>query len=182
MAELADTLAPTEADRLDQAEAWVRAYCRWHIAPERDEELHLDGPGGRVLVLPSLYVSAISEVTENGVILDPATDYEWSGSGYICRTGSTWASWENPQAYSTYRGVGWWATGPRSITVTLTHGYPDVPPDVTAVVQAVASRMAGNPSGLTQQTVGPFTEVYGSSLLGPLEAGVLSGYRLPSRP
>lgn len=177
MAELATTLTPTEEDRLDQAEAMVRTYCGWHIAPSREETVVLDGPGSQVLLLPSLYVTAIASVVEAGVELDPANDYQWSRSGVVNRWyGATW-----PDAGTC--GHGWWTSQLRGIEVTMTHGYETVPVEVTGVVQAIASRLIDNPSGLQQQTVGPFSETYSGagSALGAAEEAILGKYLLPWR-
>jgi hypothetical protein len=188
MAELADTLTPTEDDRLAQAEAMVRSYCGWHIAPNRDDTLTLDGDGGTVLVLPSLNVTEVLSVTVQGIVLDP-TDYAWSQAGFITRVPSYANSWNTGYtSWSDGEWSGgwywWWPDAPRSIVVELTHGYDPVPPEVSAVVQAIAGRLVDNPTGLEQQTVGPFTEKYGGagSALGSAELGVLSRYRLPGRP
>ena len=192
--ELATDLAPSETDRLLQAEAFVRAYCGWHIAPSRDETITLDGPGGLVLTLPSLHVTAITSVTENGTLLVEGTDYSWSSAGFIQRIG--WASgWDmaedNLGGPNSVPAWGWWTAQLQGITVELTHGFDEVPPEVKGAVQGLAQQLVDNPSGLEQQTVGPFTERYGTTggggLLFTLGAGgsslsALDKYRLPRRP
>ena len=59
-AELATSLAPTEADRLLQAEALVRGYCGWHIAPSRSETITVRTFGGTSVMLPSLLVTEVA--------------------------------------------------------------------------------------------------------------------------
>jgi hypothetical protein len=54
--------------------AEVRAFCGWHIAPEVTETLTLDGPGGYVLVLPTLHLVDLVSVTNDGTAI---TDPEW---------------------------------------------------------------------------------------------------------
>src|SRR4051812_23456089 len=106
--------APTKPLADDQAVAFVQTYCGWHIAPSVTETLTLDGGGGNVLVLPSLYVTDVAAITENGITLDPALDYQWSEAGMVRRS---WAT----GYWSGYSGR-WWSCEYRSITVELTHG------------------------------------------------------------
>lgn len=168
MAELADTLTATDDDRLDQAEAAVRGYCRWHIAPSRSESVTLQPSHSPVLMLPSLHVAAVASVTEDGVTLDAAS-YNLDGRGWLTRT------WGN------------WSTGP--VVVSMTHGHADIPADVTGVVQAVAQRAIDGTAGAASwsRTDGPFASSanYGSSANGkflPSELGTLDRYKLPPRP
>lgn len=146
MPELADELTATDADRLLQAEQAVRDYCGWHIAPSRTQTVTLRGTASPNLMLPSLYVTAVTSVTVDGAPQVEGVDYDVHREGYLSR-----------------RGWGWW-TG-ESIVVVFTHGYDGaaVPPSVTAAVQALAQNAIGNPAALTRKTVGPFTEQYGSS-------------------
>ena len=109
MTELASELVSAPEDRLAQAEAMVRAWCGWHIAPERDEVLTLDGPGGAHLTLPSLHVVDVASVVENGELLDPANGlYTWSAAGIITKTGTPTGGPSRPAA------PGWPAAGPPS--------------------------------------------------------------------
>lgn len=157
----------TPAEATARAEAEVRAYCGWHIAPEKTETLTLDGPGGTLLVLPSLRVSAVTSLADNGTQLDPA-GFAWSAAGVVRRTGNTWAE------------------ALRGITVTLTHGYPDMPLDVTAVIERLAARAQDGPSLYSQ--VGAVSYASGedglpaSGSLTLLDRMVLDRYRLPPRP
>lgn len=168
-AELATSLVATEAERLEQAEALVRAYCGWHIAPSRtDVEVTLIGDGSSVLVLPSLYVTAVSELTQGGTALVADTDYAWSESGVL----------------TSY----YWGTG--SVVVTFTHGYAEPPADVTAIVQAVAQRALDNPGSRPREQAGPFADTFSQSgfnqapalALLDAEKAILDRYRIPPRP
>ena len=183
--ELATTLEPSVTDRLLQAEAMVRTWCGWHIAPERDDTFTLDGTGGPNLVLPTLHLTAVTSVTENGTLLDPdVPDYQWSQAGIITRV--RWADWQWFDASrfdADLPGPDAWSNQDQAIVVEVTHGYADVPADVTSVVQRVAQRLVDNPAGLIQETVGPFHNQYGTSdLLTPGDLAVLARYRLPVRP
>ena len=167
--------APPKPAVDDQAVAFVQTYCGWHIAPELDETLTLDGPGGWALTLPSLHVVSIASVTENGTALVEDSDYTWSESGIIRRR--CWAN--DPEVWA----PGWWSCEYRSIVVELTHGYPDWPPELAAVIGTISDRLKDNPTGLEQITVGPFSEKYatGGAALSAGEHFVLDAYRLPKR-
>ena len=51
---------------LDAASAAVRRYCGWHIGPVAEETLVLDGPGGDLLVLPTLRLEAVTAFWTEG--------------------------------------------------------------------------------------------------------------------
>lgn len=165
-AELADSLLSTEDDRLSQAEAVVRAYCGWHIAPSRTETVTVEACGGTSLNLPSLYVTEVTAVTDNGtdVSLD---DFAVRSYGVLDLYGGFW--------------------GYRTVEVAMTHGYPGVPPDVTAVVQRVAARAISDPGAAQQvgQVRFAVSLTQGAALGGTLsdyDRELLAPYRIPRRP
>lgn len=164
MPDLALDLAPTDDDRLLQAEGLVRSYCGWHIAPSRDEAVSLRGRGDQVLTLRSLYVTAVSSVTSDGTALAVDDEYLWSTAG-VLTAASTWAA-------------------DAVVEVVFTHGYDDAPPEVTGVVQAVAQRAVNNPGSLAQEATGPFNSRHagtGAALeLLDAEKAILDRYRLPA--
>lgn len=169
-AELATTLTVTEAERLLQAEALVRSYCGWHIAPSRADAVEtLRGYGGQPLLLRSLHVTAVTSVVDGGTTLALTDDYVWNANGVIMR-------------------VGYWGTG--DVVVTYTHGYDEPPADVTAIVQSVAQRAVNNPGSLVRKQVGPFGDTYSQTgfnqslpiALLDAEKEILDHYRIPPRP
>lgn len=167
-AELATSLTATEAERLMQAEALVRGFCGWHIAPARTvTTAQIRGTGRRTLMLPSLYVTAVSAVSDDSTTLTVEDDYTWSTAGILTRHGL-------------------WST--KYVTVTYTHGYATTPAEVTAIVQAVAQRAVDNPGSMTRRTVGPFTDAYSATGAGQVatlalldsEKEALRRYRIPA--
>lgn len=164
MPELATGPIASDADRLLQAEATVRAHCGWHIAPPRTETLVLDGSASPVLTLPTLHLTDVSAVAVDGVALIAGTEFAWSSSGYLLRLAEAVWPWK-----------------PRSIVVTITHGHPTAPPEVASVVQAIAARMGSNTAGLASKTAGPFSETYATEMFG-YERAALDRHRLPARP
>jgi hypothetical protein len=162
MAELAETLAPADDDeRLDQAESVVRDHCGWHIAPSRTDTVRIYGaPLGTPILLPSMYVTGIVSVTDQGTLVDP-TLYDFEQAGILRRTDG-----------------GCWASGYGAIEVEFIHGYASVPPAVTRVVQSVAALL---PNGLKSKQAGPFSESYFDDL-PQLDKVALSRYRIPVGP
>lgn len=159
MAELATTLSVSEADRLNQAEGIVRAYCGWHIAPSRTETLRLRGWCDRVIVLPSLHVTAVTSVTLNGSVLDPAA-YDCTEAGTLTVGYSDGRRWYD------------------DLEVVFVHGYDAPPAEVTGAVQAIAQAGIDNPKRLTSWTRGPFGESYAAGVdMTPLDP-----YKRPPSP
>ena len=155
---------------LAAAEAAVRAYCGWHIAPVRTDTVTVDGSGAQVLPLPTMALRNVESVDENG---QPVTlaDMQWSASGFL------------------HRPVGW-TSNLRGVEVTFSHGYDDVPLEVQAVVLSVAARAAASPDGITRTQVGSVsvsfsqsaTNVAGGVALLDHERDVLDRYRLSGTP
>lgn len=106
--------------------AAARRYCGWTVTPvAEDVTVTVDGSGGPVLSLPSLYVTEVSAVVEDGVALDVA-DLRVSTNGQVRkRSGACWTS----------------ALG--GVVVTMTHGYPAAP-DFDAAVEQAASALTAN--------------------------------------
>lgn len=167
MLEFATTLVSDEPDRLEQAQELVRDYCRWHIAPNRPETVTLDGSGSAKLILPTLRLTAVTSITEDGTLIDP-TEYTWAPNGVITRL------------------CGWWCSKPQSVVVIFEHGYETVPPVVIGVTRAIAQRAVDNGSSVVRQQAGPFSTQYagdGASLgMFESEKTQLGAYRLAPRP
>jgi len=109
---------PGLVSAIDAAVDAIRAYCGWHVWPQRRDLLILDGEGGRELSMPTLHVVAVHEVTDCDRVLDD-TEFEWSRVGDIKRVDRSWSTrW-------------------RGITVELDHGYSDLPDDLSDVVADV---------------------------------------------
>lgn len=165
MAELANNLATSEEQRLDHAEAVVRGFCGWHIAPARTESLTVRTFGGNAILLPSLHVTAVASVTEAESALTLTDDYHWLTPSSIIRRPAGWG-------YDT------------EVVVEFTHGYAMVPADVEAVVMAVAQRATDNPGSLSQEAAGPFNAKRagtGATLeLLEAEKAILRRYRVPA--
>lgn len=160
----------SEADALARAEAEVRAYCGWHIAPSRDETFALDGSDANVLMLPTLHMTDLLSLSVDDQTVEVSDDIEWSVAGYI-RRGAAWTS--------RLRGV----------VVEITHGYDELPLDVTAVIERVSVRARElSESSQVLSQVGQVRYAVGVDglrnvpLLSEADRFVLDRYRIPPRP
>ncbi|OOB90743.1 hypothetical protein [Rathayibacter sp. VKM Ac-2630] len=150
---------------LEAANGAIRRECGWHVAPSVTETLTLDGKGGRLLLLPTGHVTAVSSVVVGGVDLTASAD--WSTSGMLeLRAGAF------PRRF-------------RAVQVTLTHGYdPEEVPEVVALIVKLAQRAKDSTTIAAQATAGSsvsYVTAGGAPLSIPLlqgEKDILTPYRL----
>jgi hypothetical protein len=151
---------------LDAASAFARSYCQWSISYEADVEWTLDGPGGCLLALPTLHLIAVTALSVNDELVDPA-ELELSQTGLVVRR----CGWPHQLG---------------GIVAVATHGYSETPRDVTAVVCSAASRMLGGAGkgSVTTERVGGVQVTWGregaeASALSKTEVNALDRYKLP---
>lgn len=153
-----------------RAEAQVRAYCGWIVAPSTTETLVLDGDRSGVLLLPTLRLTDLAALTVDGTTVD-LTDVEWSSVGVVRWPCTTWLP-------STRKL--------RGITVQITHGYDEWPLDLAGVLDRLTTRATSDPGIYVQ--VGQVRTATGNDglpvggELTDLDRSVLDRYRLPPRP
>ena len=157
--------------RLDEeaAQVWltrglavVRRWCGWPVTPAvEDDEVTLDGPGSRLLVLPTVHVTELSAVVEDGVELD-VDALLWSARGLVRKASGAL-----------------WSADYRAIVVTMTHGYAAAP-DFDAAVLSLIDRMSLAPAGGQLVGVGPFrwSEDRPEGAFTASERALLGQYRL----
>lgn len=140
----------------------VRAWCGWHIAPSQTETVEVEVDGGRVVLLPSLKVTAVSEVrNEDGDVVDP-TSYKWRSNGVVR------GYWCRDDLYA----------------FDITHGYADMPSELQAIIDQLDADGVGARQA-TSEGAGPFSRSFGSTDLEsqPLSVrAVIARYALPPRP
>lgn len=154
---------PRTADLLAEGLSTARRWCGWHVTPALAAvDVVMDGPGSRVLALPTLKLDTLDEISENGVVLDVA-ELEVSPRGMVMK-----------------RHGGLWTGRFGGITVSMTHGFPDAP-DFNAAVLSYINRMADAGSG-QPIAVGPFrwSEDKPEGVFTGGERGRLEQYRLES--
>lgn len=142
------------------AEAEVRSYCGWHIAPARVETARGIIGGGGWGLLRTLHLVAVTSVTVAGRELDPS-DYRWTTDGIL----------QLPPDYQHQEAVS-----------TFVHGHDVCPPNVASVVFEVASSAIEMPASPARDiTAGPFRLTLGSSVGATLNRNQkdrLANYRL----
>jgi hypothetical protein len=149
--------------QLAAALAAARSYCGWHVTPVLvDQTVTLDGPGTQLLVLPTLKLTELSEVTENDVELNLA-DLASSARGLIVK-----------------RELGaYWTSVFGAITVIFSHGYDDAP-DFESVVLSAIERGAFS-SDANPRVIGPFQyadTTPANALFTDAERAILDKYSL----
>lgn len=141
--------------------AAVRSWCGWHIAPSATETLYVEGEGGRVMLLPSLHVSEVSEIRdESGTVV----------TGWKSRTnGILRGYWRCEEEYA----------------VDLTHGYEEMPAEITEIVSDLDARSGSAGAfaqvGQVRYATGSDGAPIGASLTIAQKA-ILDRYKLPPRP
>lgn len=160
-----------------RAEALVRSYCGWRVAPQEREVLTVDSDSAGTVLLPSMHVTALHSLTINGTAVD-AADYQWSGAGVLRLTGTVPTSWG-------YWGSLYYEPQLQGIAADVTHGYEEWPPEVEAVLDALASRALTTPSmyvqvGQVRVATGQDGMPVGTALTAS-DRQVLDRYRLPPR-
>lgn len=112
----------------------IRNYCGWHITPALDCTASPSG-GSAVMRLPASYVSAITQITEDGVEVDSA-GYRWRADGLVKRTA--------PHIWSPEWGA---------LEVKYTAGYSeDAVPDLVEAVCSVAAGVISVSPGVVSES------------------------------
>lgn len=154
---------PESQRQLNAALAAARRYCGWHVTPVlTSTAITVDGPGQKFLVLPTLNLTAVSAVVENGVSLNVAT-IGWSVRGILVKTDNSW-----------------WTEGFSNITATVSHGYATAD-DFESVVFSAIDR-GGFTIGGSARVIGPFQFSDPAGGAGQLftssERAILDSYKL----
>lgn len=162
-------VAPTDQQRarMDAADAAIRRWCGWHIAPVLTQTFTVDGPGTNVLMLPTgrlVDLTALSEIHRTDTVtlsVTPVTgDVDWSHNGYVYRSGGH-------RFTNRLRGV----------QVTISHGYDDVT-DLALIVSELAAR--AQPAGVKSKARGDRSVTFFEPGLMQYEKDQLRLFRLES--
>ena len=151
---------------MQAAQASIRRFCGWHVAPSISETLRVDAYGGRVLHLPSKHVTGLSAVTVAGV--DWTDRVDWSAAGTV------------------QLRHGFWPDAPGAVCVEIEHGWDaDDVPEIEALILTIAKRAKSQPGVVASQSVNGASVSYqtagGAPLSVPLltiEKEMLAPYRL----
>jgi hypothetical protein len=109
------------------------------VAPVIDDTQVLDGPGSRLLVLPTLHLTAVTAVAvrwgSQMITWAEDQDFDWSENGELFALRRCW-----PWRF-------------RSVTVGFTHGFESAA-DVVQVIQQVVANAISSPMGATREQAG----------------------------
>lgn len=149
-------MVPATTQRLDEAIAGcvgaIRRVVGWHVIPQREDALTVDGNGERVLLLRTGRIADVASVTEDDVALTFRDDYTWSADGWLTRKGQAWTCED------------------RGLTITLTHGYHlDEVPELVGLILDSVGELTLSPIGIPEK-IGPFE-------IGQIQSRWLSGQR-----
>jgi hypothetical protein len=154
----------TRAERLlEMAGAAVARWCRRTLVGVSHDEIAVQVVDG-AMWLPNAPVTEVSEILGPDGATIAQAGYEVTLRGEIVRAWGHWA----PGKYS----------------VTYTHGYDPIPPDIAlAVCQMVSRVLAGTTDGVSRETIGEATVEYTPAWSGGLaltddERALLAPYRL----
>lgn len=153
------------------AVARIRRYCGWHVTPTTTEALTLDGPGGRLLVLPTLRILDVSDVVNDGAVVDPS-DYRRSA-----------------RAGALELVTGCWTRNLSGVSLSLTHGMDEATEELAQLALHMAARAATSPTGRIREQVGQRqdaptlvgTNAAGGVVLMEHEKASLDAYRITVR-
>jgi hypothetical protein len=120
--------APFSDALVDSAVSAVRGEAGWHIAPAVTETVTVVSEGGTVLLVPSLRVTAVTEVR------DVSGDTPEALTGWVLRRSGILE-----------RGYGW--PKRHAIEVDLTHGYAETPPELLPVLARRANDARASSAG-----------------------------------
>lgn len=167
-------LVLTDDELIDAATGEIRAACGWHVAPSVTHTLTVESSGSRLLILPTLRLTAVTAVRVDGQDL-VSSGYTWRESGLITRRGGSWPS------------------APAVIEADVTHGWqPDEVPHIKGLIAAMVTRVKATKNGLiVRAQAGQVSRTYsqvasnqaaGLSLTEHERTNVLAPYRLQQTP
>lgn len=136
-------------DALAAVSRSIRNRAGWHITPlVTDHALVLDGPGGRVLALPSMHIKTIHTLDDDGALYLEEDLRVSRGTGL-----------------TTKRSGAWWSSEYGAITVTMDHGH-DVAEDLVMMCMTLAARGLSSPMGATREQAGALSVNWGMTTQG----------------
>lgn len=146
--------APFSAQVTEAAAQSLRTECKWHIAPSVTQTVKVRA-GGSVLLLPSMYVTAVASVAD--MLGNVITGWDWSTEGIIERA----------------------AGFPSFVAVTFTHGYTTCPKELLPII---AERALSQASGRVKSEALAGRSISLEGGYDPVNGAVLAKYIVNGRP
>lgn len=151
--------APFSQQVVDGAVGALRRRAGWHIAPLKTETVTVDGSDTRLLVLPTLQLTAVSEVRDvSGT--SPVVLHNWSAA----RAGML-------------RRADGWPCGFLAVAADITHGYVECPPDLLSVIATLCTLSTTN-GQVEQESLGSWSVTLREAL-SQQQAETLDAYTIP---
>lgn len=161
---------PRVADAIKAVTSSIRKEAGWHIGPVVEaHSVTLDGPGGRLLHLPTLRLQELVSVTELGVAVDlTGESHDWSELGLVEKRDGTY-----------------WTDRFRKIVAVMDHGFDDLA-DLKFLTLSLVSRGLSSPLGATREQAGSMSIQWATATPGvagglvpiPAEVRIMDRYRL----
>lgn len=153
---------------LDAISDQIRDELGWSVTAEAGVKVTVDGSGDEKLLLPTMHLTSVSSVVEDGSPLS-GEDYLVYRAGYLTRAVSGFAID--------------WTRRLQGVAVTFDHGYPEgsLPAVFRMVALEAVARMWDNPAGsLKSRTVGRVAVTYADmrAAVGAVDDPRLDTYRL----
>lgn len=160
--------------------AAVRAYCGWHIAPFVTGDVMRVKSSGRVIILPSLHVENVSEVSIRGSVVDPA-QWELMPEPVIWLGRLPFGDLDyHLEWLSGVDTVGIGSTDrPLVATVTMDHGFDACPDDILGVLSDVVQYGSGSIFTQVGQVRHGSSPLVGAASVIRERAATLDPYRRP---
>lgn len=163
---------PRLPDAIKAVTSSIRSEAGWHIGPVVEaHSVTLDGPGGRILHLPTMKLLNLVSVTELGVAVDLAGEsHDWSELGLVEKRDGTF-----------------WTDRFRKVVVVMDHGHANIA-DLKFLTLSLVARGLSSPLGATREQAGsmsiqwatPTPGVAGGLVPLPAELRIMDRYRLVS--
>lgn len=170
------------AAALAWASGAVEAYCERDFSYRKDDVVLVDPfPAKRSAQLPNPPVQSVTAVEgylrgENGSMQwQTLTNWAWTADGLLYDT--------TGQPGTDLSALPSWPSAPKSLRVTYTHGFREVPQDLVAAVIKTAGNYLANPYSMIQRRAGEVSYQWsdrgGEALL---DNTLLGKYRLVTVP
>jgi hypothetical protein len=169
------------AAALEWASSAVEAYCERDFTYRANETVLVDPfPVKRSAQLPNPPVIAVTAVegwlrNDQGVLAwVPLTNYAWTKDGLLYDTSG--------QPGTDISQLPTWPTLPKSLKVTYTHGFVDMPDAVVSAVIKAAAGYLANPFNMSERRTGEISYKWDARAEALLDDTLLGAYRLITVP
>lgn len=111
----------------------ARREAGWRVSPETDVEITIDGPGSRILWLPTMKLNDLDSIEEDGTDLDLDTVVPSAGDGseFLRRVALR------------KRGGGWWTSEYSGLVIAMNHGLTtEEAPDWKQAILSMVDQMS----------------------------------------